>query len=251
VCTSRSRSSPRQFMSHFGVGASKRHPKKVTPDKLYPVMIQTRYNLHTTKVSVTMQRKMNTSTQPIRRSARLAARNPVVVTVRATPVPVRSRPSATPAPVKTRHSARLALRKRPNYAETEEWEVEDPIYPSNTTYRTSGDLSVSEHTKLMSEVARCKEALNRADNFTLPTTHRHCAVIDCFWVVQGMEIVIPMFPKFRATMRDKIRDFEERLQGGYCATMDPRMQLSLQDAMDVTKKALANAHRSPFYVAAV
>ncbi len=71
-----------------------------------------------------------------------------------------------------------------------------------------------------------------------------------FCICQEMEFVIPMFPKFRATMRDKIRDFEEKLQGGYCAAMDPRLQLSLQDAMDVTKKALANAHRSSFYVAA-
>ncbi len=197
-----------------------------------------------------MQRKMNTSTQPIRRSARLAARA-VVVTVRTTPAPVRSRPSATPSPLKTRHSARLALRKRPNYTEPEEWEVEDPIYPSNTTYRNSGDLSESERTKFFSEANRCKEALNRAGDSTLPMTHRHCAVIDMFWVIQGMEFVIPMFPKFRATMRDKIRDFETQLQGGYCAAMDPRLQLSLQDAMDVTKKALANAHRSPFYVAAV
>ncbi len=187
---------------------------------------------------------MNTSL-PTRRSARLAARNPVVVTIRTTSV--RSRPSATPAPVKTRHSARMALRKRPNYAEPEEWEVEDPIYPS--TGCTYNDLSESEHTKRMSEVARCKEALSRAEDFTLPKTHRHCAVIDSFWICQGMEIVVPMYPKFRAVIRNKIRDFETKLHGN-CTEMHPRLQLSLQEAMDVMKKALANAHRSPYYVAA-
>lgn len=206
---------------------------------------------------------MNTSL-PTRRSARLAVRNPVVVTIRTHPAT--SGRSATPAPVKTRHSARTALRKRPNYAESEEWEVEDPIYPSNTIFRTISDLSDSDRKKLFSEVDRCKEALNRADNFTLPKTHRHCAVIDSFWICQGMEIVVPMFPKFRATVRDKIRDFETKLQlfresekqersrfreiGQQGCSMDPRLQLSLQEAMDVMKKALANAHRSPFFVAA-
>jgi hypothetical protein len=142
----------------------------------------------------------------------------------------------------------MALRPRPNYAESEEWEVEDPIYPSNTIFRTSSDLSDSDRKKLFSEAARCKEALSRAEDFTLPKTHRHCAVIDSFWICQGMEIVVPMFPKFRATVRDKIRDFETKLQQG--CSMDPRLQLSLQEAMDVMKKALANAHRSPYYVAA-
>jgi hypothetical protein len=151
--------------------------------------------------------------------------------------------------LKTRHSARMALRKRPNYAEPEEWEVEDPIYPSNTIFRTASDLSEPERKTLLAENTRFKATTDIANNFSLPKDQRHRGLIGSFWVCQGTEINLPMFPTFRALVRDKIREFETKLQEG--CSMDPRLQVLFQEAMDATKKALANAHRSPYYNAAV
>lgn len=204
---------------------------------------------------------MNTS-QP-RRSARIASRSAtpmVTITIQTFPkeksvaslprnvvrpsVPVKT----SQTPVKTRHSRRLALRQRPNYYEPEEWEVEDPIYPSNTECRISKDLPFSEYMELLKDIDRMKMAMGRAEND--PTSDgRNVGVFDTLHWCRMSAYLIPMFPKFRVTTRAKIREFEEKIASGKHTLSDYQRQALLEE-IERNKEALANAHRSPWFVAA-
>lgn len=202
---------------------------------------------------VTMQRKMNTS-QP-RRSARIAARTPTVTISIRPSAPVKtstgktSQETGKTSQVKTRHSARTALRQRPNYYEAEEWEVEDPIYTSNTECRLSKDLPEHDHTKLLEDVARMKKVLGRAEDMSLPSAGRNRAVIDTLYWCRVSAYLNPMFPKFRATTRTKIREFEAKIASGH-HTLSVSHRQELLEEIELNKEALANAHRSPWFVAA-
>lgn len=209
---------------------------------------------------------MNTS-QP-RRSARIAGTanavtggtpyrstnvlTPMVTITIRQPVPVKTSPETVKTSqetVKTRHSRRLALRQRPNYSEPEEWEVEDPIYTSNTEYRLSKDLPEPDRTKLLEDVARMKEALGRTEDMSLHPSCRNRAVIDTLYWCRMSAYLIPMFPKFRATTRAKIREFEAKIASGK-HTLSSFHRQELLEEIEQNKEALANAHRSPWYVAA-
>lgn len=188
-----------------------------------------------------MQRKMNTS--QLRRSARIAgAANPTVTISIRPSVPVKT------SQVKTRHSARTALRQRPNYYEAEEWEMEDPIYTSNTECRTINDLSEPNRTKLLEDVARTKKTLGRAKDMSLTSAERNHAVIDTLYWCRMSAYLIPMHPKFRATVRSKVREFEEKIVSGQ-RTLSVYQRQTLLEEIELNKEALANAHRSPWYVA--
>lgn len=200
---------------------------------------------------------MNTS-QP-RRSVRIAGRSTNVVTPMVTisirpSVPVKTSTAKTPQvktsqeTVKTRHSARTALRQRPNYYEPEEWEVEDPIYTSNTECRTINDLSETNRTKLLEDVARMKKTLGCTEDMSLPSTGRNRAVIDTLYWSRMSAYLIPMFPNFRATVRSKVREFEEKIVSGQ-RTLSVSQRQELLEEIKLNKEALANAHRSPWYVA--
>lgn len=197
----------------------------------------------------------------IRRSARIAGRpaNPTVTISIRPSVPVKTSTGKTPqvpvktsqvktSQVKTRHSARTALRQRPNYYEPEEWEVEDPIYTSNTECRISKDLPFSEYMELLKDIDRMKMALSRAEND--PTSRgRNVGVFDTLHWCRMSAYLIPMFPKFRATARSKVREFEAKIASGH-HTLSVTQRQALLEEIELNKEALANAHRSPWFVAA-
>lgn len=187
------------------------------------------------------------NTPMLRRSARIANRSAM-----ATPVPVKTQQwlCNDHDSVGIRRSRRLALRKQPNYYESEEWEVEDPIYTSNTEIRTYIDLSVEESAKCKEDAARVKIVMDRAEDKSLPFSGRNRAVIDTLYWIRKSMYMIPMYPTLRATVREKIREFEADIANGKTNQWSAFYLNHLLDEMGLLKEALVNAHRSPYYVAA-
>jgi hypothetical protein len=94
-----------------------------------------------------------------------------------------------------------------------------------------------------------KEVMGRADDMSLPSSCRNRAVIDTLYWCRMSAYLIPMFPKFRATTRAKIREFESKIANGK-HTLSVYNRQDLLEEIEQNKEALANAHRSPWYVAA-
>lgn len=194
---------------------------------------------------------MNTI-QP-RRSARIAGRsaNPTVTISIPPSVPVKTSTGKTSQEtVKIRHSARSALRSRPNYYEAEEWEVEDPIYTSNTDFRSYRNLPEDECANAQMMVGHVKKALDKATDYSLPSAERHRAVIDILHWSRMSGVLIPMYPTYRATVRTKVREFVKDINLGYRKNMTAYNYRKMLEEIALIKEALTNAHRSPWYVAA-